>query len=221
MTGQRYVILGAGGHAKVVIATVEAADGTVVRVLDDDRSLHGTRVLGHTVEGPIADELIQDDAKVVVAIGANRARAAVAARLRCAFGTVVHPSAVVHPSVRLGYGTVVLAGAVLQPSVAIGAHVIVNTCASVDHDCMLGDFVHIAPGCRLAGDVRLEEGAFMGIGGVAIPGTRVGRWATIGAGAVVVTAIGPGVLAVGVPARVVRTPAGERNASPQSGRDNA
>lgn len=144
----RFVVVGAGGHAKVVIATLEAANGQVVRVLDDDASRHGTLVLGHRVEGPVVDDLIPGDAQVLVAIGSNRARAAVVARLRHAtFGTAVHPSAVVHASVAVEAGSVVFAAAVLQPGARVGRHVIVNTAASVDHDCVLGDFVHVGPGC--------------------------------------------------------------------------
>jgi sugar O-acyltransferase (sialic acid O-acetyltransferase NeuD family) len=197
------VVVGAGGHGKVVLATIEAAGGEVAGVLDDDAALWGTRILGHLVTGPIADASIPAGALVLVAAGANRVRKAIAARLRGPFGTVVHPSAVVHSSVALGAGTVVLAGAIIQPDTTLGGHVIVNTGASADHDCVLGDYVHIAPGVRLAGDVRLDEGVFMGVGSCAIPGARVGRWATIGAGGVVLDSIPPGVTAVGLPARVV------------------
>lgn len=204
MDGTRFIVVGAGGHAKVVIATIEAAGGEVVRVLDDDSALDGSRVLGHRVEGPVTDRLIPVGVSVVLGIGSNRARMAVANRLTATFGTVVHPSAVVHESVLIGAGSVIFAGAVIQPGVQIGRHVIVNTCASVDHDCVLGDFVHAAPGVHLAGDVQLHEGAFMGIGSCAIPGARVGAWATVGAGGVVLGEVTPGATATGMPARAVR-----------------
>jgi sugar O-acyltransferase (sialic acid O-acetyltransferase NeuD family) len=203
MGAARFVVIGAGGHAKVVIAAIEAAAATVVRVLDDDPACYGRVILGHIVEGPISDELIPAGALVVLGLGSNRARKAVANRLVSAFGTVVHPSAIVHSSVVLGAGSVVFAGAVIQPGTEIGRHVIVNTCASTDHDCVLGDFVHVAPGVRLAGDVKLEEGAFMGIGSCAVPGARVGAWATVGAGGVVLGQIPSGATAAGVPARVI------------------
>lgn len=201
----RLVVAGGGGHAKVVIASVEAAGGEVVRVLDDDPARIGTCVLGHVVEGPIADELIPDGVSVVVGIGSNTARRAVAGRLHKRFATVLHPSAFVHPSVTIGPGSVVFAGAVIQPGASIGCHAIVNTAASVDHDCLLEDFVHVAPGVHLAGEVRLHEGVLMGIGSCAIPGTRVGAWSIIGAGAAAVRDIPAGVVATGVPARVVRS----------------
>jgi sugar O-acyltransferase (sialic acid O-acetyltransferase NeuD family) len=199
-----FVVVGAGGHAKVVIATVEAAGCRVMRVLDDNPATHGSRILGHVVEGPVTDDLIPTGALVLIGIGLNQARQAVAARLHVTYGTIAHPSAVIHGSVTLGAGSVVFAGAVIQPGTEIGRHVIVNTGASVDHDCVLGDFVHVAPGVRLAGDVQLQEGAFMGIGSCAIPGARIGAWATVGAGGVVLGEIPSRAIATGVPARPAR-----------------
>jgi len=96
---------------------------------------------------------------------------------------------------------VVFAGAVIQPDAAIGGHAIVNTAASIDHDCVLGDFVHVAPGVRLAGSVVLGEGAMLGIGTVAIPGARVGAWSVVGAGAAILGELPANVVAIGTPAR--------------------
>ena len=196
-----YVVCGSGGQAKVVIATIEAMGGHVIRVLDDDQARHGADVLGHRVEGPITDELIPARALVVVGIGTNRVREAVVQRLTCVFGTVVHPSAIVHPSVTVGEGSVIFAGAILQPGASVGRHVIVNTAASVDHDCILDDFVHVAPGVHVAGGVHLEVGAFLCTGCCVIPMRRVGSWATVGAGGVVLRDVPADETAVGVPAR--------------------
>jgi sugar O-acyltransferase (sialic acid O-acetyltransferase NeuD family) len=149
--------------------------------------------------------LLDPEAHAVLAIGDNRTRQRFADPARCRFATIVHPRAIVDPSVKLGPGTVVFAGAVIQPDTTLGAHVIVNTGASIDHDCWLDDFVHIAPGVRLAGNVSLDTGAFLGIGSVAIPGARVGEWTTVGAGAAVIQDVPADVVAAGVPARVLRS----------------
>ena len=202
--GRRFVVVGAGGHAKVAIASILSAGGEVVRVLDDDPRKHGTKILGHTVEGPVDDGMIPADTVVVLGIGSNRGRAVVAERLHVEYGTVVDPSAVVHGSATVGEGTVIFAGAIVQADARLGRHVIVNTAASVDHDCVLGDFSHVAPGARLAGDVAVGEGALVGIAGCAAPGARIGRWAVVGAGAAVVSDIPDAVVAVGVPAKVLR-----------------
>lgn len=205
--GAQVQVAGAGGHAKVVLATLRDAGFAVAACWDDDERRRGETLLGIPIRGPI--DGIPDGARVVVAIGSNARRQAVAARLSGrTFVSAVHPSAVIHPSVALGPGTVVFAGAVVQPDVRLGAHVIVNTGACVDHDCVLEDFVHVAPGVRLAGNVTLREGAFLGIGACAVPGTEVGAWATVGAGGVVVTPIPSGATAVGCPAKAIERASG-------------
>ncbi|MFL6278424.1 MAG: acetyltransferase [Blastocatellia bacterium] len=201
-------VLGAGGHAKVVIATLQAAGFTVAAIFDDDRSKQGSRLLGVEVRGPLADFAGSGYRRAVLAIGDNATRMRLAARFQEQLPTVewvivVHPQTGLHLSVRLGAGAVVFAGAVIQPDTVIGAHAIINTGATVDHDCRIGDFAHIAPGCHLAGEVQVARGAFLGIGASVIPGRMIGEWATIGAGAVVTDDIPAGATAVGVPAKVL------------------
>ena len=194
-------VIGAGGHAKVVIATLQAAGETVAGVLDDDAARHGTVVLGVPVVGPVA-RAAQGEHEAIVAVGDNRTRQRIVRSLPgVTWATAVHPSAVVHPSVQIGTGSVVFAGAVIQPDTHIGNHTILNTGATVDHDGVIDDYVHLAPGTHLAGNVRLGEGVFFGIGAVAVPGVTVGAWTTVGAGATVIADLPAHVTAVGVPAR--------------------
>jgi len=193
-------VIGASGHAKVVVATLRAAGFEVLGAFDDDPEKLGTSILGVPVVGLPAD--VADGQAAVLAIGMNRSRWDLNRRLeRLQWQTVVHPSAVVHPSVRVGSGTVVCAGVVIQPDTTVGSHVIVNTSASIDHDCVVGDFAHIAPGVHLAGGVAVGEGAFMGIASVVIPGSRVGKWSIVGAGGVVVGEVEAHSQVAGVPAR--------------------
>lgn len=193
-------VIGAGGHAKVVVATVRAAGGRVRAILDDDVSLHGGQVLGVPVAGPVSVEAI-GGAAAVVAVGDNRTRRDLVRRLRAEWVTVVHPQAAVDPSVTLGPGTVVFAGAVIQPDARVGRHVILNTGARVDHDCVLGDFVHLGPGATLCGRVRVDEGALLGVGCCARPSVRVGAWSIVGAGAACVRDVEQRSTVIGVPAR--------------------
>ena len=202
---KRVYVVGAGGHAKVVISTMRAEGYDVDAVFDDDGHKCGKQLLGVPVVGSITDLQRLGPARAVLAVGSNSARKALAARLDgMDWVRVVHPSATLHPTVRLGPGTVVFAGAIIQPDTIIGAHSIVNTGATIDHDCVIGDYVHVAPGAHLAGGVRLDEGVLLGIGSAVIPGVRIGSWATVGAGGVVVKDLDAGVVAVGAPARVVR-----------------
>lgn len=194
------LVVGAGGHAKVLIATLAAMGETVQGCLDDDPSAIGRFVLGVPVVGSIA-RLSDHRGTAVLGIGSNAARARIAeAYPSVRWQQAVHPSAVVHLSAQIGPGSVVCAGAVLQPDVVVGAHVIVNTGSTVDHDCRIGDFAHLAPGVHLSGTVTVETGALLGVGASAIPGVVVGSWGTVGAGAAVVRDLPPNVTSVGVPA---------------------
>jgi sugar O-acyltransferase (sialic acid O-acetyltransferase NeuD family) len=199
-------LLGASGHAKVVLSMLRAAGHEVAWILDDDPAKAGTKVMGVPVVGPIKDLSDEPATRAVVSIGDNRARKSVADRFsRVSWVTAVHPAAYVDPTVRLGPGTVVLAGAVIQPDSVLGAHVVINTGATVDHDCAIGDFAHVAPGAHLAGGVHLGQGAFMGIASTVIPGVHLGDWAAVGAGAAVIHDVAPNSVVAGVPARPVRT----------------
>ncbi|MGC9019167.1 MAG: acetyltransferase [Candidatus Bipolaricaulaceae bacterium] len=193
-------VIGAGGHAKVVLSTLLAAGVQVDGIFDDDPSKEGGEVLGIKVIGPLAVARQLPPQKGVIAIGDNRTRKAIAQEFKnWEWLAVIHPKAYVHPSVRVGQGTVIFAGAVIQPDAEIGEHVIINTGATVDHDCVIGDFAHLAPGVHLAGKVRIEEGVLMGIGSVSLPGRHIGAWAVVGAGAVVIEDLPPRIIAVGVP----------------------
>jgi len=195
------VVVGSGGHAKVVVATARAAGFRVVAIVDDAPVRWGEHLAGLVVSGPSEPVLQDPAAQVVLAIGANRARRQRAQGARCRFVSVVHPSAIIDDTVQLGAGTVVFAGVVIQPDATIGAHTIVNTAASIDHDCVLGEAVHVGPGTRLAGNVTLGDEVFLGIGTVAVPGVTIGARTTVGAGAAVVTDLPSDIVAVGVPAR--------------------
>jgi sugar O-acyltransferase (sialic acid O-acetyltransferase NeuD family) len=198
------VVVGAGGHAKVVIASARAAGYTQLRAVDRDSRLWGKRVLDVSITGDVDAVLTDAEALVVLAIGDNATRLRLATAAQCGFATLVHPSAVVDASVELGAGSVVFAGAVIQPDTRIGRHGIVNTAASIDHDCVLGTCVHIAPGVRLAGMVTVGDGVLVGIGACVIPGITIGASAIVGAGAAVVRDVATATTVIGVPARTSR-----------------
>jgi UDP-perosamine 4-acetyltransferase len=202
----RIVVVGAGGHAKVVIATVRAAGGDVIAAYDDDQTLWGQQILGVPIKGPISGEEI-GTAPAIIAIGNNRTRQSIAERLQAQWVSVCHPDTTVHPSVSLGPGTVVFAGVVIQPDATIGAHSILNTAASVDHDCIVGDFVHIGPGVSVCGGVTLDEGVVLGVGAKVAPNVEIGPWSTAGAGAVCVVDVARDTTVVGVPARSIEADA--------------
>jgi len=201
----KVAVIGAGGHAKVVIATILACGHEVACAFDDDGAKSGRLLLGVPVTGD-ASAVERAVANGMLAVGNNRTRMALAPRFeKLIWITAVHPSSTVHASTFVGAGTVVFAGAVIQPEVVIGGHVIVNTGAVIDHDCVIGDFAHIAPGAVLAGGARVGVGSLVGLGSRVLPGITVGSWATVGAGAVVTRDVADGTTVVGVPASRLRT----------------
>ena len=199
-------VIGSGGHAKVVIATLRALGSfDVAGALDDDPGRWNAEVLGVPVRGGTSRGSINQLGVecAIIAVGSNHARVELAQRLSgyLSWAIAVHPSAHLAPGVHIGEGTVVCAGAVVQSDSIVGRHSILNTACSVDHDASIGDFVHVAPGAHLAGGVRVGEGALLGIGCSVLPGCTVGDWAIVGAGGVVLRDVPPGVTAKGVPAR--------------------
>jgi sugar O-acyltransferase (sialic acid O-acetyltransferase NeuD family) len=201
MSERRIAILGAGGHAKVVIATAEAAGYQIAGVFDDRQELWGHPVMGYAVSGPLEDALDCRCDAAVLAIGDNSTRRVLAERLHLVWLTVVHPSALVDSRVSLGEGTVVFTHSVIQPDTHVGRHVIINTAATIDHDCGIGDFAHIAPGVSIGGKVTVEAGSLVGIGAAVTPGVLIGAWAVVGAGAAVTRNVDPNTTVAGVPSR--------------------
>lgn len=197
-------IVGAGGHAKVVIDLAHSL-GIKVRDIYDDAAIPGTKIAGYPVTKGINTMPDHADTYAVIAIGNNGIRSRLAQTFKeITWATLVHPSAWVSPSAILQAGTVVMAGAIVQADARLGKHVIVNSSASVDHDCIVEDYVHIAPGTCLAGNVRLDTGVFAGVSSSFIPGVSVGRWSVIGAGAVVTRSLPANVTAVGAPAKPIK-----------------
>lgn len=197
------VVIGSGGHAKVVVSTAKALGLNVIAALDDDPSRHGGQVLGIPVTGPSHDYANYPAAAFVLAFGSNSGRRNVAAGLDVEWATLVHPGACVCPSAKFGPGTVVFAGAVIQAEAVIGDHCIINTSSSVDHDCVIGDFAHIGPGARLCGVVTVGEGSLIGVGACARPSVSVGQWCVVGAGAAVVKNLDDNGVYGGVPASLL------------------
>ena len=196
-------IIGAGGHAKVVAATLLDMGVKVECLYDDDEMKWGGEVLGMGVHGPVQMLMERGTAQAIVAIGDNRSRKNISDEIKgVEWLTAVHPDVYVHSSVNVGCGTVVFAGAVIQPDVIIGDHCIINTGTVIDHDCVIGSYAHIAPGVRLAGNVRIGLGTLVGIGSIVSPGISIGDNSVIGAGSVVVSDIPSNVTAYGVPASV-------------------
>ena len=202
---KRLLIIGAGGHAKVVADAAVASGWTDVAFLDDQADIRETR-LGFPILGTIANLHAYKDSfsGVVVAIGASEPRLALLAECRnsgLCIVSVVHPSAWVSGFAAVGAGSVVFAQAAINAGARLGVGCIVNTGATVDHDCELEDGVHVCPGAHLAGSVKVGCGAWIGIGAVVRQRISIGAYAIVGAGAAVVADVTSRATVTGVPAR--------------------
>ncbi|HHT96070.1 MAG TPA: acetyltransferase [Clostridiaceae bacterium] len=198
------VIIGAGGHGKVVadIATkMKCWDS--IRFLDDNKSI--TNCLGFDVVGQISDAIkYRDCSDFFVAIGNNNIREKIQEDLiRRGFkiAILLHPSAIIGTSVDIGIGTAIMAGAIINSSSKIGNGCIINTNSSLDHDNVVGDYVHVSPGVKTGGNINIGRLTWLGIGSVVSNSISICSSCKTGAGAVVVRDITEPGTYVGVPVR--------------------
>jgi sugar O-acyltransferase (sialic acid O-acetyltransferase NeuD family) len=206
MTKEKIIIIGAGDHAKAVIDTASLLSKNIIGLLDDNKELLGKELLGVPVLGSINEIDKYKEFYLISGIGNNIVRKSIALQLKnYKWTSLIHPSAYVAKHSQIGMGTVVFAHAVIQPHVVIGNHCIINMTTSLSHDCIIEDYVHTAPGCRLTGHVKIGEGTFLGAATVVIPNIKIGKWSTIGAGATVINNIPSNVVAVGSPAKVIKS----------------
>lgn len=199
------ILIGAGGHAKVIADIIRAAGDTVAGYYDD-RVPKGTKIQSAEVLGAIDD--ISDksrDAEYILAIGSNLIRKKMAERFaHLPFYTAIHPSACIGSGVCIGEGCCVMPLAVLSAEAKVGRHCILNTHSVLEHESCLDDFVHLAPGSVLCGNVSVGSGCMIGAGAVVKNNVAIAQDSVIGAGAVVTKDIVEAGVYAGVPVRRIK-----------------
>jgi len=207
------LVLGAGGHGRVLASALLLTDRRIIGFLDASRAAWGSHCLDLPVigdDGCLAD-FPPESVCLVNGIGSVglpllRQRIFETQRARgYRFERVVHPRACVSPHASLGEGVQVMAGAVVQAGARLGDNVIVNTGAIVDHDCVIGAHCHVAPGAVLSGGVTVGSSSHIGTGAVMVQGIELGEGCMVGAGAVVIRSHAAASRLVGVPARRIET----------------
>jgi len=207
------IIIGASGHAKVIVDIFEKmADFQIVGLIDDKLEM-GTQVLGHSVIGnteTIASLLlIHKNCLAFVAIGDNWTRHLIVNKLteshpELEFASAIHPSAQIGKDVGIGKGVAIMAGAVVNSGTKIGDFTILNTKASLDHDCLLSPFSSLAPGTTTGGNVKIGAFSAVSISATILHGKTIGTHCVVGAGSLVVKNVNDFELVYGLPAKFIR-----------------
>ena len=210
---ENIVLVGSGGHSKVVADVVEKQGLYRIVGLIDKFRVVGESTLGYQVLGAEIDlpKLIETHDLVggIVAIGDNNDRAKVVAQIgglcpHMRFVSAIHPSASVGSGTVIGAGSVIMAGAVVNPCCQVGRFCIVNTKASLDHDCVMEDFSSLAPGVTTGGYCRIGSYSAVNIGAILRDGIVIGEHSVVGGGSMVLRAVDAFSVAYGVPARKIR-----------------
>ncbi len=197
-------IIGAGGHAKVVVEAIRSGDTSyLVGVFDQDRKKQGSKLLQGILIAYLGDWAMVSD-KVHIAIGDNDRRQTLcfqALDQGKELISVVHPAAQVSPSSLIDVGCFVAANTVVAAETQINQACIINHGCVIDHDCRVGEFSHIGPSATLGGGVHIGRGCLIGSGSTVLPGIRIGDYAIVGAGSVVTSDVRDRQKVVGVPAK--------------------
>lgn len=202
------VIIGAGGHAKVIADIIDKSKDIVVGFLDDNKTKSDIivkekqyRVIGRIDECKKI-QLEYPEIEFVIAIGNNKVRKQIAERYKdLKFYTAIHPSSQIALDVEIGEGTVVMANTSINTSAKIKKNCIINTGAVVEHDNILEDYVHISPNATLCGTVQIGELTHIGAGTTIRNNINICHDCIIGAGSVVVKNINEPSTYIGIPAR--------------------
>ena len=212
------LIVGAGGHGKIVADIARTLGKWDEIAFLDDRYPEATKVSEWKIIGKISEakNKLNQFPEAVVAIGANSLRLEVLKRLLLEgfqFPVLVHPHAVVSQTARLGLGTVVCVQSAVDIDTDIGMGAIINAGATIAHDCRLGAGVHVSPGSRVSGGVTVGECTWIGSGAIVRETISIGRGVVVGAGSVVIRDVPDLVTVVGVPSRIIKRPKKEDTTS--------
>lgn len=204
---QKVVIIGAGGHAKVIADIIIKSRDCLLGFLDDNIS-EGTKIIKeYTILGKIENCLDlynkDDTIQFIIAIGNNSIRKQIATKYKIPYYTAIHPTATIGLEIKIGKGTVIMANACINSNTTIGKHCIINTGSIVEHDNIIENFVHLSPNVTLGGTVKIGEKAHIGIGATVKNNITIGANTTIGAGAVVVKDIIEKGTYIGIPAKMI------------------
>lgn len=209
---KKIVLIGGGGHSKVIIDIIRSTDEfEIVGITEKNSVLDSILDVPILGDDSILEELLNKGVEYAfISIGINEnvnLRNTLYNKIKkigFVIPTLIHKQTIISQYTTLGEGTCVMAGAVINPNVRIGNNSVINTGAIIEHDCIIGDNTFISPGTILAGNVTIKNNSLIGMGSKIIEGKTIGNNVTIGAGAVVINDIPDNCVAVGVPAKAIK-----------------
>ena len=198
MKNNSLIIIGAGGHGRVIADIAIKIGYTDIKFVDDNEngSCMGFPIIGTTND---IESLNNGKTDFVIGIGNNVIRKKIAESYNVNWVTLIHPSAQISVNVTIGKGTVIMALAVVNANTTICKHCIINSSSVVEHDNIIKDYVHISPKAALGGTVQIGEKTHVGIGATVKNGISICDNCIIGAGSVVVKSIYDEGIYIGVP----------------------
>ncbi|MCE5025058.1 acetyltransferase [Staphylococcus simulans] len=201
------LIIGNGGHAKVVRDVIEAEGNYKVGGYLDDNIEKMYKENDLIFDNLRNIRLYQENYYFVIAIGNNKVRNKIFDKINVPierFPVFIHPHAIISKTAEIGNGTVVMPGAIVNANTVIGKHAIINTGSIVEHDCLIKDYTHISPGAVLTGNVSVGESTQVGANATVIPNLKIGVHVMVGAGSIVISNVRDNVTVAGSPAKVIK-----------------
>lgn len=204
---KKVIIIGAGGHAKVIADIIEKSEDIVYGFLDDNIEKGKNIIKDYKVLGKISEcNYIQSNDKhmyFIIAIGNNYTRKCIYNKYNLNYYTAIHPNSIIGMKTTIGEGTVIMSNTCISPDTIIGKNCIINTGAIIEHDNEIADYVHVSPNATLCGTIKVGNFTHIGAGAIIRNNIKITEDCVIGAGAVVVKDILEKGTYIGVPAKKI------------------
>ena len=182
MDKTKFLIFGGGGHSRVIVSILEKLDKEILGFFDRNsksKDINKIAFLGDY------DDKFQPDVNIVIAIGNNNIREKLTKIIKHPYGKVIDQNSVISKDVKIGDGAQIMMSSTINIGTRIGNHCIINTNSSIDHDCKVEDFVHVAPGVTVCGGVTIGKGTLIGANATILPNIKIGKNCLIGAGSII------------------------------------
>lgn len=213
MNKKKLILIGGGGHAKVVISQLKKLPNFEIIGLIDEFKPQGGLINGFEIIG--SDKDLKKFHKkgfqyALITIGSikdNSKRHLLFEKTKeigFRFPVVISQSAVVDDSVKIGEGTIIMPGCIINVDSFIGKNCIINTSAIIEHHCKIGNHCHIAPGVNISGGTEIGDLSFIGAGSTIIQGIKIGKNVTVGAGSTIINDVQSNMTIAGNPAVEIR-----------------